>query len=52
MYGYAEEDSDSMKLKIKVFNGKFENISQALKLTFDNNEYSASMCIVTFFFST
>lgn len=42
MYGYSEEDSDSMKLKIKVFNGKFENISQALKLTFDNNEYSAS----------
>jgi hypothetical protein len=41
---YADnEDTDDMRLKIKVFNGKFQNVTQSLKLTFDNDEFAASM---------
>jgi len=36
------DDEDNMKLKVKIFQGKFETATQALKLTFDNNEISAS----------
>ena len=42
---YADnEDTDDMKLKIKVFNGKFQNVTQSLKLSFDNDEFAA--CII------